>query len=153
MKMLLLTLLLFGLAEGSAFAQISPDLADYQWKYRLLLVFPSSASDPSYLELKQNLQQFRAALEDRDLLVFHLLCADGAVDHTHPFSPEAIRSLRQHYAVPDENLTLILIGKDGGEKARQIGDFNLQALFERIDAMPMRQREMRERRQDENPEE
>jgi hypothetical protein len=33
------------------------------------------------------------------------------------------------------------------------GDFNLLALFERIDAMPMRQREMRERRQDEKPEE
>jgi len=34
-----------------------------------------------------------------------------------------------------------------------INDFNLQALFERIDAMPMRQREMRERRQDENSKE
>ncbi len=153
MKMLFLAQFLFGLAAGCAFAQTSPNLADYQWKNRLLLVFSPSASDPSYRELEKKLQQFRAELEDRDLLVFHILCADGAAQHTHAFSPEAAHSLRQRYAVSENNLTLILIGKDGGEKTRQVGDFNLQALFERIDAMPMRQREMRERRQDEKPEE
>ena len=153
MKMLFLAQFLFGLAAGCAFAQTSPNLEDYQWKNRLLLVFSPSASEPSYRELETKLQQFRVELEDRDLLVFHILSAEGAVQHTHAFSPEAAHSLRQRYAVSDEKMTLILIGKDGGEKARQVGDFNLQALFERIDAMPMRQREMRDRRQDENLEE
>jgi hypothetical protein len=35
----------------------------------------------------------------------------------------------------------LLIGKDGGIKARA-DDLDLAALFERIDAMPMRRREM-----------
>ena len=153
MKMLFLVQFLFSLTAGCAFAQSGPNLADYQWKNRLLLVFSPSASEPSYRELEKNLQQFRAELKDRDLLVFHIICAEDAVHHTHAFSPEAVRSLRQRYAVSDNNPTLILIGKDGGEKARQIGEFDLQALFARIDAMPMRQREMRERSQDENPEE
>ena len=39
----------------------------------------------------------------------------------------------------------VLIGKDGGVKARWAEPVSLNALYELIDAMPMRQREMRER--------
>lgn len=40
--------------------------------------------------------------------------------------------------------TVLLIGKDGGVKARQ-AVLDLEALFDRIDAMPMRRAEMRAR--------
>lgn len=39
---------------------------------------------------------------------------------------------------------VFLIGKDGGLKA-SAGELDLPALFERIDAMPMRRREMESR--------
>ena len=39
---------------------------------------------------------------------------------------------------------MILVGKDGTEKLRAHHVVSAQALFALIDAMPMRQREMRE---------
>ncbi len=42
-------------------------------------------------------------------------------------------------------LEAILIGKDGGVKARQAEELDIAAFFDAIDQMPMRQREMQER--------
>ena len=42
------------------------------------------------------------------------------------------------------DLDFVLIGKDGGEKMRWRGSLPRRALFDRIDAMPMRQYEMRQ---------
>ena len=38
----------------------------------------------------------------------------------------------------------VLVGKDGGEKFRSEGPVSPEVLFEIIDAMPMRRREMRD---------
>jgi len=42
---------------------------------------------------------------------------------------------------------LILVGKDRGVKARWTNDFTQEDLFSRIDAMPMRRFEMRQRKE------
>ena len=55
----------------------------------------------------------------------------------------SVQALRKKYDVETGKLTLILIGKDGGEKMRQVGSIDLQSIFKRIDSMPMRQSEMR----------
>jgi hypothetical protein len=39
---------------------------------------------------------------------------------------------------------MILVGKDGGVKMRAPLDTAVEAIFERIDRMPMRRREMQE---------
>ncbi len=39
--------------------------------------------------------------------------------------------------------TFLLVGKDGGEKLRSDSIINLEQLFQTIDAMPMRQSEMK----------
>ena len=43
---------------------------------------------------------------------------------------------------------LVLIGKDGGVKLRKPFPYNVRELSRNIDKMPMRQREIRERRGD-----
>jgi hypothetical protein len=53
--------------------------------------------------------------------------------------------LRKRLSVPSGRFTVILIGKDGGEKIRQGSSVDLKEIFAIIDAMPMRQQEMRER--------
>ena len=147
MKILFLITLLLAIAQGSAQAGQSLDLQEYRWKNRLLLIFAPSKTDETYLKLQKALDQAEDALRDRDMLVFHLFASGCGWVGDSPVHTGAVRSLYRRFDVHDHDLTLILIGKDGGEKGRQVGSFDLQDIFDRIDAMPMRQQEMRERRE------
>ena len=51
--------------------------------------------------------------------------------------------LRSHYRVGAGQFTVILVGKDGGEKYRAERVVDPDELFALIDMMPMRRREMR----------
>ena len=44
-----------------------------------------------------------------------------------------------------EEFAVVLIGRDGGEKFRSDGPVSVEELFSKIDEMPVRRREMRER--------
>ena len=50
----------------------------------------------------------------------------------------------------DEPFTVILIGKDGGEKYRSNSILDVDRLFAMVDAMPMRQAEMRQTKDQKN---
>ena len=56
--------------------------------------------------------------------------------------------LRRHFAVPDDGFAAILVGKDGTEKLRSDTPVTPVTLFAAIDAMPMRQQELRDRQND-----
>lgn len=47
------------------------------------------------------------------------------------------------YNVTPDQFTLLLIGKDGGEKFRSAKPVEIETIFRLIDSMPMRQAEMR----------
>jgi len=49
----------------------------------------------------------------------------------------------ESFDVAKGNFAVILIGKDGTKKLRQSSPLETDTLFSVIDAMPMRQREMR----------
>jgi hypothetical protein len=123
------------------------DLDAYQWKHRLLLIFAPSASHPALRNLQRELREKEAGVLDRDLIVF---TAEGdsalrAADRSFP--AESVRALRARFGVPIEDYTVVLIGKDGGEKMRGRAEIELEQVFRVIDAMPMRRREMAEREQ------
>jgi len=50
--------------------------------------------------------------------------------------------LRKRYRVAKGDTTVILVGKDGGEKLRTGDLADLERIFRLIDSMPMRRREM-----------
>ncbi len=146
-KAIFWAVLLLGIIAGSANGNSSSDLDMYRWKNRLLLVFSPSDTDQTYLELKQALGQAEDKLQDRDMVVFRLFASGRSKANGACLDKDEVSSLYQRFDVPDHSLTVILLGKDGGEKVRQVGQFDLQAILDRIDAMPMRQREMRQRSQ------
>lgn len=121
-----------------------PLLSGYQWQNRLLLVFSPQEEDRSYKLQLDELGAAQAGLQERHLLVFHIF-DDRALlpDQTLLGAPEA-RSLRAHYAIPEKETVVLLIGKDGKEKLRSRELLTTQRLFATIDAMPMRQQEIRE---------
>ena len=130
------------LFTGAAMSQPlqSADLSPYRWQNRLLLVFAPSPENEAYGEQTHLLGGETAALEDRDLLVFHLF---GNSQGLESASPEVAAALRERYNVAEDAFAVVLIGKDGGEKERYRAPVTPETLYSVIDAMPMRRREMR----------
>ena len=60
-------------------------------------------------------------------------------------SVKAGSTLLSTYAVAPNQFTIILIGKDGGEKFRSLKPETTETLFAIIDAMPMRKSEMKKK--------
>jgi len=104
-------------------------LAAHRWEARPVLVFAPSEEDPRLAAQLDLLEAAGAALRDRRVVVI--------VD-TDPDS-----ALRDRFR-PD-GFTVILVGLDGGEKYRSRGIVPVETLNGRIDAMPMRRRELRSR--------
>jgi len=114
-------------------------LESYLWKNRVLLL----SFGEKRTELLAELKKEKIALKERDLVLIDLF----PIPTEHPLltrlpEKEAVE-LRQRYALNKQATSVLLIGKDGGLKARQSTQLDLFGLFARIDAMPMRQAEMK----------
>ena len=121
------------------------DLEVYQWKNRLLILFASSEKDLVYQSFKEQLQRRILEVKDRDLLIFHVLeTGESGLAHLH-LKKEQVLFLRKKFSIKPGQLIAILIGKDGEVKLRRELPVELSEIFSVIDAMPMRQREIRER--------
>lgn len=112
-------------------------LSDYQWKNRLILV---QATDENAGEI-DTLRSARAEVDDRDIVWFVNTGADlvSNQDGVSSSLESEIKALLDQFR-SDERV--LLIGKDGGLKSRE-PSLDLDAIFRRIDRMPMRMREMR----------
>ena len=139
--------LLIGLFAGAALGKDTDflDLNAYQWKNRLLLLFASSEEDQDYLTLKKEIDRQATEVKDRDLLVFYVLERGESRLDQERLNPHQALFLKRHLSVPSGRFTIILIGKDGGEKIRQESPIDLKEIFAIIDAMPMRQQEMKKK--------
>ncbi|MHC5826161.1 MAG: DUF4174 domain-containing protein, partial [Nostoc sp.] len=62
-----------------------------------------------------------------------------------PIDESSAAKLRNRFRVNKENFRVILVGKDGGVKRSDTTPVKATAIFEQIDAMPMRQQEMQQR--------
>lgn len=106
-------------------------LEEEQWKSRPVIVFASSPDDPRLREQRKLWQDHRAGLAERDVTVWV---------STRPSEQAA---WRRRLGLPAEGFAAVLIGKDGGVKWRSAEPMTPEELFRRIDAMPMRQSELR----------
>ena len=98
---------------------------------RVLLVL-AAPDDVRLAEQARLLAADRAGAVERDLVLVEPAVADQA-------------DLRRRYGVAPGRFAALLIGKDGGVKLRGGAPMSTRTLFEAIDAMPMRQAEMRRR--------
>lgn len=121
-------------------------LDSLQWQKRVLLLFAKSRSDASLDKQLELLRERRPEISDRDLVV---LTTEGDSDTMASIGYVSMpnganRKLRERFGVFGDGMTLILVGKDGSEKFRATSVVQPDVIFRIIDAMPMRQREMRE---------
>ncbi len=121
------------------------DLNTYQWKNRLLLVFAPSENSPAYQRQMQLFQGQQAGFKERDLLLVELLTESTSRAYRQTLDDADVARARSRFHVAPQDFQVILVGKDGTAKLRESNPIQPEVIFNEIDAMPMRQREMRER--------
>ena len=118
------------------------ELSDYLWQRRPLLVFAPTENDPRLVETVRRIEASRCDFADRDM-VLGLIVTDGASTlDGHVVDAEQAQRLMTQYGIGANSFSVVLIGKDGGEKLRVNDVPDLQAIYAVIDGMPMRVREM-----------
>ena len=130
-------------AMTSAFADQNP-LAAYQWQNRIVLLYAQKQNDERLRSQRESLLQHQDALADRELVVLRV---------TEDEPPEAVfenisgsgffGNLIDFFDLGQDDFTLLFIGKDGTEKLRRNKVTEPREIFDLIDSMPMRQREMK----------
>lgn len=130
-------------------AQMQPTtLAALHDNARPLLIFAGTDDAPVQQQLAA-LANHAAGLRERDMRVI-LLGASYAqsLDDSLPVatltSSEQAHARQQFHVAPGR-FTVLLAGKDGGEKLRSSKPMPWQKLASTIDAMPMRRNEMKQR--------
>ena len=134
----LITALACAFTGSSAAADV---LADERWRSRVFLVFFSDAD--AVAELAEILEANKDALTERAVKVGWI-----PPDGTARFGDDELTSkdaaaLRALFNPEDYDFRFVLIGKDGGIKRDNDAPPLLVDVLDQIDAMPMRQREMR----------
>ena len=131
-------IVLWAQADGSKPASSIVEMRD---KSRPLLVFHAAAEGNAQLATQLlTLKEHTAELVARDVVVMPVPHVDGF--SAIPAGEEL--QLRRKFHIPENQLTVILIGKDGGEKFRSHEPVTIEKLEALIDAMPMRQQEVRD---------
>lgn len=117
-------------------------LDDYKWKKRLLLVF-APKEDTAYQKQMQLFNEQQVGLNERDLLIVQLLIEGTSLIDSQPINPVLAAQIRERFKVEQQDFQVILVGKDGTTKRREHSLVPPKVIFDEIDAMPMRQQEMR----------
>ena len=108
------------------------DLAAFLWRKRPIVVFADTDADPRFIDQIAMLEAEAARLTERDVVV--LTDTDPAAR-----SP-ARRKLRPR------GFQFVLLAKDGTVVLRKPAPLSVREITRSIDKMPMRQREVEERR-------
>lgn len=137
-----ISLILLGILFGSPSPVTAGNMSDYVWQHRPLLLFSPSLTDSRLQQTMRHLQQHRCELDDRAMLIGMIVEQGQSRLGNQPVSREHATTLKNRYAIENDQFAVILIGKDGDEKYRLYEKPDLDAIFALIDGMPMRQNEM-----------
>ena len=140
---LLLGVLVVMLGSTVQATGIDDMLDDLRWQSRVLLVFSANEDDARAREFLAAAGEASCELEERDLVLGHITQTGGSYLGDSSVSAADADGVRKRFRAEDEFLVL-LIGKDGGAKAKYRDVPELEEIFRLIDGMPMRRREVRQ---------
>lgn len=138
---LVLMVLVTSIALGSATA-VADELGDYRWERRPLLVFAPTDSDPRLVETLGRIEARRCDFVSRDMVLGLVVTEGNSTLDGQAINADESQRLRDRHAIGENAFSVVLIGKDGGEKLRVNEVPDLSVIFAVIDGMPMRSREM-----------
>jgi hypothetical protein len=124
-------------------AQVFDPITQHRWKHRVLIIVASNEADSRASSLETSLAAARCELEDRDMVIGWILSEGTSRVGEVTVSDADADLLRSGLGIQPGEFAVLLIGKDGGVKARHESVPALSELFTLVDGMPMRRSEMR----------
>jgi len=126
------------------------DLKQHQWKHRVLIVQTEDESHPLYKDQLKELEGDNKSLSNRKIVLYEITSsqfrvtnyADNTISKWSDVEPNFLKKLPEN-----KSFTITLIGLDGGVKMNRNELISIEELFELIDAMPMRIRELQKNKQ------
>ena len=140
-SVLMLVVLLASAVLGSATA-VAAELSDYLWEHRPLLVFAPTDSDPRLVETLSRIEASRCDFVDRDMVIGLVVTEGTSTLDGQVINADESQRLANQYAISENAFSVLLIGKDGGEKLRVNEVPDLRTIYAVVDGMPMRSGEM-----------
>ena len=117
------------------------ELSDYLWERRPLLLFAPAESDTRLVETMRRVEASRCDFADRDMVLGRIVTEGISTLGGHVVDTSQSQRLVSEFGIGPDSFTVVLIGKDGGEKLRIANVPDLQAIYAVVDGMPMRARE------------
>ena len=128
------------LAPAQAMA-MAAELSDYLWQSRPLLVFAPSEGDPRLDETMRRIEASRCDFVNRDMVLGRIVTEGTSTLDGDVVDTTQAQRLASEFGIGASGFSVVLIGKDGGEKLRVNDVPDLQTVYAVIDGMPMRGRE------------
>lgn len=139
-NILITAMAVFGVATSAN--STASELDRLKWKNRILLIFSSDADSSALLRQRQLLSRSPADVGERDLVIVEIIGGKASALGQPGLGLDA-KALQKRYQAEGASFKVVLIGKDGGSKLERDRPIDSTELFRTIDAMPMRQSEMR----------
>jgi len=133
---------------------VEVDLSVHAWSHRLLFVFSPEPRANAFQAQMRLWEGHGDGIRDRDLRLYSVVGSDAGrvrstpTDDGRPITAASAQRIRERFDVETEGFTVILVGKDGTEKRRETEPVSMASIFATIDAMPMRQAEMKRNREE-----
>lgn len=131
------------LSAAAHTAGIDSLLDELRWKARVLLVFSANPGDTRAAAFADALTVAACEVAQRDIVLGHIGATGEGRMEKKAISDADAAELRDRLGIEPSEFQVLLIGKDGGVKARYKEVPDLGDLFSLIDGMPMRRRESR----------
>ncbi|WP_282041546.1 DUF4174 domain-containing protein [Winogradskyella flava] len=135
-------LILIAVLSVSAISN-SQELEKYKWSNRILLVVSKTETfNKAELQIK-NLLLKPKELSERKLLIYRIHPNIYRIENSNDSDWIINSKLYKTYNAKDDEFKIVLIGLDGGIKLSQNDVLSTEALFSKIDSMPMRASELK----------
>lgn len=122
------------------------DLDSLRWQNRVVVVFAPDMESEDMSRQTAMLREDSRGFSERHMALVRVGLQTGLGPQGEKMQIEDVRPLRRRYNVSAGDFTVLLIGKDGGEKMRASDPLEPSEFHARIDSMPMRRSEMRSAR-------
>jgi hypothetical protein len=118
-------------------------LARFRGRRRVLLVFAPYRNDTRLQRQLSDIDASRDEIAEHDLTVVVASGDGGCTIDGKAASDAAADALRAELGISHDAFAIVLVGKDGTTKLHRTEFVTLPEIFDVIDAMPMRQEEIR----------
>lgn len=139
-------ILLFLILTFTTMTLHAQNIQKHRWEHRILIVQTTDVDSKKFVDQLKTFKGQEKGLVERKLILYKTIENQFELisfKNTRPLNSGTISDrFRNKYLENNNDFKILLLGLDGGIKLQQEKILSIETLYNTIDAMPMRQREM-----------